>query len=129
MKINKVFFFVSIVSLTLLAMSCATLPRHGSFRQKSSYEKLFASALLALEDVRFFVVSSDINTGKIMAEKRNVSPPIRLAINMEVVLAGVKVLIESAAPLEARSKTNGPIKEFSRALRKRAPAHLSVERQ
>lgn len=128
MKINKGFFFAAIISVTLLATSCASHRAQDSLRQKSSYEKVFASALAALEDIRFSVVSSDINTGKIVAEKRLFRSLHRLEINVEEVPKGVKVGIGSATPLEAKRETNNLAKEFSRALRKRVPSHLSFVR-
>ena len=121
MKVNKGFFFAAIISVTLLATSCAPHRAQDSLRQESSYEKAFASALAALEDVQFSIVSSDIDTGKIVAEKRLFHSLHRLEISVEEVPEGVKVGIGSVAPLEAKRETNNLAKEFSRALRKRVP--------
>ncbi len=129
--VNKKFF--SIIALFFFLYSCGTLPEtEQDFRHSgNSYEKVFQAALLSFPDIGFSVVSSDINSGVIVAEKAFVGSERsafthRLNILVESASMGVRVVVTSDNHPVAIEENNKPLKRYVEVLKKRAPAYLNV---
>lgn len=84
----------------------------------------------AADDINFSVVSSDIESGVIVAEKPYItgdsmnSAVYRLNISIKNVSAGVAVGVTSVAPPMASGDGKDSLQSFIKALRKRVPYHL-----
>jgi len=127
--------FCIIMLLILPLYSCGTLPERGQdFRSSGrSYEKVFHSAMLAIDDIGFSVAESDISRGMIVAEKAVVDTEKgeiarRLNISIEPAPRGVKVEVTSNGQDAVDEDDNRPLKIYVDALKKRAPAEMSVSR-
>lgn len=126
--------FFTIISLLFLLYSCGTLSKIGQGLRYdgSSYNKVFQSAIKAVDDIDFLVVSGDIDARFIVIEKsvydREGGEIVhRLNISITPATNGVTVAIISDKELPVIDDKNY-LKEFVEALTKRAPAGINVSR-
>jgi len=125
--------FIAMISFLFFLHACGTLPETGQdFRSSgSSYERVFQSAVLAVDDIGFSVAESDASRGMIVAEKAVVDTEKgeiarRLNISIETAASGVKVEVTSNGQDTADEDDDRPLKIYVDALKKRAPAEMSV---
>jgi len=109
--------------------SCGTLPEAGRDQRNagSNYERIFRSAIRAVDDIGYSVAESDVNRGMIVAEKVVVDSERgtvthRLNISIESAPVGIKVEVMS----DDAEGDNKPLKTYVEVLKKRAPADLNV---
>ena len=121
----------TILSLFFILHSCALSTERHSRYTGGNYEDVFRAAIQAVHDIDFSVVTSDVNSGRIVAEKSvldNEKGVItrRLNIAVESTPGGIKVGITFDDQPVAIEDDKKPVREFVEALKKRAPVHLSV---
>ncbi len=122
----------AIVSLLVILNSCVLKTERNTRYARSNYADIFQAAVQAVHDIDFSVVANDFKTGMIVAEKSFFEKEksiiaSHLNISVEPSSSGIKVLIkifDESTEIEGRKKH---LKEFVKALKKRAPAHLNVK--
>jgi len=124
--------YLAVISLIFVLYSCGTLPETGQdFRYSGkSYEKVFQAVLESVPDINFSIVSNDINSGVIVAEKfvsdnENGEIRHRLDVAVETTARGVKVEITSDKQ-PSIDEDEDYLKKFVKVLKRRAPVYLNV---
>lgn len=122
--------FITLLLLLSVLHSCALPAKQNvSSITSNNYESLFQATIEAVHDIDFLVVTSDINSGMIVAEKHftdNGAVTHRLHIEISSISQGIKVGFIFDDDSVSIEYDKNAYKVFKEALIKRAPFHLNV---